>query len=113
MVCGLRLSKSWKSSFFKLSMTLPLWSRTTTRTSTRFTRTLKVAAESRVTTSAVGGDCDGVSEGFAGCEGGLSCAGAAWAGRGCEKREEANGKGSSVRSGNKARRYLKRVRTRE
>src|SRR5882762_646570 len=52
MVCGLRLSDSTKSSFFKFSTTLPCSSRTTTRTSTRFTRTLNVVEESLVTTSA-------------------------------------------------------------
>src|SRR5580704_12272435 len=66
IVCGLRLSWSWKSSFFKLVMTLPWESRTTTRTCTRFTRTLKVGAVSRLETSAPlesedegGGDCGG------------------------------------------------------
>src|ERR1017187_2062522 len=42
MTWGLPLSFSWKSSFFRLPMTCPWRSRTTTRVSTRLTFTLKV-----------------------------------------------------------------------
>src|SRR5262245_29200423 len=47
MTCGLRLSNSSKSSCFRLPTARPPASRTTTRTSTRFTFTLKVANSSR------------------------------------------------------------------
>ena len=49
---GLPLSSSWKSSCFRLSIACPLESRTTTRTSTRFTFTLNVAVSSREVISA-------------------------------------------------------------
>ena len=53
-ICGLRLSKSWKSSFFKSATACPVPSRTTTRTRTRFTGTLNVAVDSCVLISATG-----------------------------------------------------------
>jgi hypothetical protein len=51
IVWSFRLSTSWKSSFLRFGTTLPLASRTTTRTSTRFTRTLNVVGVSRLATS--------------------------------------------------------------
>src|SRR5580693_9024473 len=82
ITCGLRLSATAKSSFFKLGTTLPWASRTTTRTSTRLTRTLKVAGVSWVETSeellAAG------AAGDAGCAGAESVlAGGSCGGGGC------------------------------
>src|SRR5260370_40375304 len=68
--CGLRLSKSWKSSFLRFSTTLPFWSRTTTRSKTKFTRTLKEVAEARVTTSDAAGGVEGAAAGLGGGCGG-------------------------------------------
>src|SRR5580658_3334403 len=53
ITCGLFLSKSWKSSFFKLPIARPCESRTTTGTSTEFT----------LTTIFAGGDGGAVSLG--------------------------------------------------
>src|SRR5258708_2471109 len=111
IVCGLRLSKSWKSSFLRLSIGLPFGSRTTTRTRTTFTRTLKVVDESRVTTSAVEAGWEVLPEAFAGSVVGrveLSGAGGAWAHRG-----RATSKGSNAKNGKKKTRSLKGARTKE
>src|SRR6266852_5933428 len=45
MICGLFLSKTWKSSFFRSPTARPWASRTTTGTSTAFTLTEILAAE--------------------------------------------------------------------
>src|SRR5712664_75504 len=63
IVCSFRSSNSRKSSFFSPLTTLPLASRTTTRTSTRLTLTLNVVGVSRLDTSWLsldGGDCTGL-----------------------------------------------------
>src|SRR5215813_7372123 len=80
---GLRLSVSAKSSLCRFWTTLPVESRTTTRTRTRLTRTRKVAGVSWVATSAAfwsweGGGAGAVFVGGAGCvwlelEAGESC----------------------------------------
>lgn len=46
IICGFPLSKSWKSSFWKVPIALPFPFRTTTGTITRFTFVEKVAGES-------------------------------------------------------------------
>jgi len=74
ITCGLRLSEIWKSSFFSPVTTFPCASRTTARTNTRLTRTLKVAGVSRLVTSEAllallaSGEtvCFGADSGFAG-----------------------------------------------
>src|ERR1700691_2256123 len=59
MVCGLPLSKSWKSSLRRSPTARPCLSRTTTGTSTRLTFVRKVAGVSRVVISSFrfGGGC--------------------------------------------------------
>src|SRR4030095_14084903 len=97
MVCGLRLSKSRKSSFFKFSTTLPLSSRTTTRTKTMFTRTLKVVAESRVTTSAVAGGAAALSGPFVAGRPGLSWPAGVCAESGQKKEDKENRRSAKAR----------------
>src|SRR5579859_850641 len=82
MAWDLRLSESWKSSFLRLVTTLPLLSRTTTRTRTKFTRTRKVGGVSRAETSAesLAGAC-GAAAGVVDVAGGSLLEGACWARR--------------------------------
>src|SRR5215475_2752149 len=67
MTCGLRLSNSSKSSCFRLPTARPAPSRTTTRMSTRFTLTLKVASSSceLISCAEVTGEEEACGAGFA------------------------------------------------
>src|SRR5262245_45858834 len=67
MSCGLRLSNSSKSSCFRLPTARPAPSRTTTRMSTRFTLTLKVASSSceLISCAELAGEEEACGAGFA------------------------------------------------